>query len=70
MDFVFEDRINSTSDAVEKHNSHLSVMKIRQQYGNESTVRLNIVDENCEVLYNVRLTPVKPHGRMIISRVK
>ena len=59
MDIVFEDRITSTSDAVEKHNSHLSVMKIRQQYGNESTVRLNIVDENCEVLILRKVNPCK-----------
>ena len=39
MDIGFDDRI--TSDAVDKHNSYPSVMKIRQQYGNESTFRFN-----------------------------
>ena len=46
MDIEFDDSITSTSHAVEKHNSHPSVMKIRPQYGNENTFRFNLVDEN------------------------
>ena len=70
MDIGFDDRITSTSDAVDKHKSHPSVMKIRQQYGNESTFRFNLVDENCVALILRNINPtVKPQG-MIISRVK
>ena len=69
MDIGFYDHITSTSDAVNKHNSHPSVIKIRQQYGNESTFRFNLVDENCVALLLRKITPVKPHG-MIISWVK
>ena len=43
MDIGFDDRTISTSDPVDKHNSHPSVMNIRQQYGNESTFRLNLL---------------------------
>ena len=70
MDIGFDDRIISTSDAVDKHKSHPSVMKIRQQYGNESTFRFNLVDKNCVALILRNINPtVKPRG-MIISRVK
>ena len=70
MDIGFDDRITSTSDAVDKHNSHPSFMKIRQQYGNESTFRFNLVDENCVALIPCNiLTPAKPQG-MAISRAK
>ena len=62
MDIGFDDRITSTSDAVDKHNSHPSVMKIRQQYGNESTFRFNLVDENCVALTLRNITPRNATG--------
>ena len=62
MDIGFDDRITSTSDAVEKHNSHPSVMKIRHQYGNESTFRFNLVDENCVALILRNINPRKATG--------
>ena len=62
MDIGFEDRITSTSDAVDKHNSHPTVMKIRQQYGNESTFRFNLVDENCVALILRNINPRKATG--------
>ena len=62
MDIGFDDRITSTSDAVDKHNSHPSVMKIRQQYGNESTFRFNLVDENCLALILRNINPRKATG--------
>ena len=62
MDIGFDDRISSTSDAVDKHNSHPSVMKIRQQYGNESTFRFNLVDENCVALILRNINPRKATG--------
>ena len=62
MDIGFDDRITSTSDAVDKQNSHPSVMKIRQQYGNESTFRFNLVDENCVALILRNINPRKATG--------
>ena len=62
MDIGFDDRITSTSDAVDKHNFHPSVMKIRQQYGSESTFRFNLVDENCVALILRDINPRKATG--------
>ena len=37
-------------------------MKIRQQYGNESTFRFNLVDENCVALILRNINPRKATG--------
>ena len=58
----FDDRITSTNDVVGKHSSHPSVMKIRQQYGNGSTFRFNLVDENCVALILCNINPRKATG--------
>ena len=56
MGIGFED---STSDAVDKHNCHASVMKIPQEYVNESIVRFNIVVKNCVALLLRKVKPCK-----------
>ena len=61
--FGFDDGITSTSDAVDKHNSHPSVMKIRQIYNdNENTFCFKLVDENCVALMLRQINPGKATG--------
>ena len=59
-DIGFEDGITSTNDAVDKHNSHPSVMKIQQIYNdNEDTFCFKLVDKNCVVLILHKIYPGK-----------
>ena len=67
LEFVFDilctGCITSTSDAVDKHNSHPSVMKIRQIYNNnEDTFCFKLVDENCVALRLRQINPGKATG--------
>ena len=62
-DIGFDDGITSTSDAVDKNNSHPSVMKIRQIYNNnEDTFCFKLVDENCVALMLRKINPGKATG--------